>query len=264
MLQHFNLTSYPFRKDIPIENLTLSRSQKDAAEALQQVIRTKEIGILVGEPGMGKPLTLAYLSKKLPRGNFKLISLPNPQGSARYIWRHLVRQLGIDTPGPDAFRGLLKQLIFFAEEIGRQPLLLVDEAHQLRPETIEELRLLTNITLDNTCPCILIMAGQPELLSRLHNPAFEAFNQRVGVRFRLMPMGEEETYQYIDSHLRLAGATRQIFDDEAKQLIFSFTKGIPRKVNRSCLDALNYAYQRGLHQIDADTIKEATEESMDV
>ena len=264
MLQHFNLQTYPFRKDIPVENLSLSRSQKQATEVLQEVLCTKEIGILIGEPGTGKSVTLEHLAKKLPRGNYKLISLSDPQGPPRYIWRYLARQLGIDAPGPDAFRGLLRQLLFFKEETGRQPLLLIDEAHQLRPETIEELRLLTNVTLDNICPCISILAGQPELITRLNNPVYEAFNQRVGVRFRLMPLGEEETCNYIDSHLRFAGAIHQVFDDGAKQLIFTFTRGIPRRINRSCLNALTYAYQHELTQINADTVKQATEESMDI
>lgn len=260
MIKHFKLRTYPFLKNIPANKLDLTKSQQAAVTSMERILQTKEIGLLIGEAGTGKSIVLETFSKKLPKGHFKVMHLSDPQGSARYIWRHLVRQLGIDLPGPDAFRELHRQLILFHKEAGRQPFLLIDEAHHLRPETIEQLRLLTNVTLDNLCPLILLMAGQPELSGYLQNPSYEAFNQRVGIRYRLLPMEEQETYTYIDFHLQIAGAKEPIFTDEAKQHIFGCTRGIPRKVNQLCLAALNQALESDKDKIDAEVVAESTQE----
>lgn len=264
MIEHFHLEAYPFMKTIPATKLILSRSQTAGLQAMEKVLVTTEIGLLIGESGTGKSLILEMIAKKMSQNRFKLLHLADPQGSARYIWRHLVRQLRIDRPGPDAFRELHRQLVLFHKEAGRQPVLLIDEAHHLRPETIEQLRLLTNVTLDNLCPLILIMAGQPELTAQLQNPAYEAFNQRVGSRFRLLAMEEKETHQYIDYHLQLAGAKEPIFTDEAKQHIFNSTRGIPRRVNQLCLAALNYAYQQGINEIKPNVLNQVMEELIDL
>lgn len=260
MLNHFNLTTYPFLKDIPASKLRLTKSQEVAVDLMARILETKEIGLLIGESGTGKSVVLETISKKLSQSQFKIMHLPDPQGSARYIWRHLVRQLGIERPGPDAFRELHRQLILFHKEAGRQPLLLLDEAHHMRPETIEQLRLLTNVTLDNLCPLILLVTGQPELSGYLQNPSYEAFNQRVGVRYRLLPMEQQETYNYIDFHLQLAGAKEPIFTEEAKQHIFGCTRGIPRRVNQLCLAAIKQASQTSKDKICAEIIAEATQE----
>jgi general secretion pathway protein A len=264
VISYFRLQGYPFMKNIPVTKLRLSGSQMEGLMMMERVLVSKEIGLLIGESGTGKSLILESLAKKLPQNVYRILHLPDPQGSARYIWRHLVRQLGIDRPGPDAFRELHRQLILFHQEAGRQPVLLIDEAHHLRPETIEQLRLLTNTTLDNLCPLILIMAGQPELSGHLQNPSYEAFNQRVGSRYRLLPMSEQETHAYIDHHLQLVGAQETIFTDEAKQAVFNCTRGIPRRVNQLCLAAMNCACLRGLTTIGPDLVNQGIEELIEV
>lgn len=263
MIEHFGLKRYPFEKEIPAEEVILSNSQAMAKKQLLLVLHTKEIGFLIGEAGTGKSIVLESVAKSISQNKYKLLFLSDPQGSARYVWRYLVRQLGIETPGPDAFREFHRQLLLFQQEAARQPILLIDEAQQLRPETIDQLRLLTNPTLDNICPLVLIMTGQVELSGRLNNPSYEAFNQRVGVRYRLMPMEEDEAHKYIDFHLKRAGAVEEIFTSEAKQLIFDYTRGIPRKMNRLCLNTMIYAEQYGIEQIEVATVNLATEVSIE-
>ncbi len=108
------------------------------------------------------------------------------------------------------------------------------------------------------------MTGQLELSGHLQNPSYEAFNQRVGSRYRLLPMDEQETHQYIDHHLQLVGAKEPIFTDEAKQIIFNCTRGIPRQVNQLSLAAMNCAYLQNLHTINSERVNQAIEELTEV
>lgn len=263
MIDFFGLKSLPFLKTIHTEQLMLVNSQEKALHSLLQVLNSKEIGLLTGEVGTGKSKVLEKFMKIIPNSQYKLLYLAEPQGSPRNIWRHLLGQFGIFQSGWDGFRLLHKQLQIFQKEARREPILIVDEAHELRMETIKELRFLTNVTPEGLCPLILILCGQPELTEKLKNPCYEGFNQRVGSRYRLLPLEEEECLTYIEHHLQMAGAKDPIFDVGAKQLIFSYTRGIPRRVNQACLNAMHQAYEKKEKTIKQDLVNMALEEMMD-
>ncbi len=264
MLEFFGLESYPFLKTITTQQLMIVNSQKQALAAMQKVLISKEIGILIGDVGTGKTKVLEKLIMLLPNTNYKLLYLAEPHGPPRSIWQYLLEQLGIYQSGWYGFRLLHKHLLSFQKEARRQPVLIVDEAHELRMETIKELRFLTNVTPDGFCPLILFLCGQPELMEKLKNPCYEAFNQRVGSRYRLLPLEEDECSAYIDYHLQLVGAKELFFDDKAKQLIFSYTRGIPRRVNQTCLSVMHQAYERKVKKINDDLVNTTVEELMEL
>ncbi len=264
MLEFFGLERLPFLKTIQTEQLMTIHSQQKALDSLLQVLRSKDIGLLIGEVGIGKSKVLEKFMNTLASTHYKLLYLAEPQGSPRNIWRYLLEQLGIYQSGWDSFRMLHKQLHLFQKEAARQPILIIDEAHELRMESIKELRLLTNVTPEGLCPLILILSGQPELIETLKNPCYEGFLQRVGSSYRLLPLQEEECMIYIDHNLELAGAREPVFTHDAKQLIFSYTRGIPRRVNQICLHVMYDAYEQQEKTIDKDLIDSAVEEMINL
>lgn len=264
MLDHFGIHSYPFLQIIPAEKLMVVHSQERTIAALERALNRKEIGMVIGEVGVGKTKVVERLIERIPHSKYKLLFLAEPQEATRSIWKYLLGQMGIQQSGFHGFRLLHQTLLLFQKESSRQPVLIVDEAHELRMQTISELRFLCNATPEGLCPILLILIGQPLLGELLKNPKHEAFNQRIGCRHRLLPLGEEECFNYIDYHMHLVGTSQSIFDKCSKQFIFSYTRGIPRRVNQVCLSAMEMAFEKKRSVIDEELVKLTVEELLEL
>jgi type II secretory pathway predicted ATPase ExeA len=121
---------------------------------------------------------------------------------------------------------------------GRYVLLIVDEAHLLPPAIFDQLRFLLNDEMDSASPLTLVLLGQPDLAHRLRFAPYEALDQRISVRFHLRPFDLEETAGYVKHHLRVAGFQGQLFSDSFVAAVYDQTKGVARKINNLCRNAL--------------------------
>jgi type II secretory pathway predicted ATPase ExeA len=129
-----------------------------------------------------------------------------------------------------------------ASERGKTVILILDEAHLLSTEQLEELRLLTNSEMDSRAGFACLLLGQPTLRRRLRQGAFAALDQRISLRCTLDGMGLKETGEYIAHHLKLAGRSDTIFSDDAVALIHEISRGLPRQVNNLATQALIAAW----------------------
>ena len=127
-------------------------------------------------------------------------------------------------------------------------MVVVDEAHLLDKEMLEEVRFLLNFKMDSVSPLALILVGQSELWNRLELKAFAAIRQRIDILCRLQPLDKAETSGYIQSQLRYAGVERDLFTDAAIQEIYLYSTGIPRLINKLCTNCLLYG-ATGKHRI---------------
>ncbi len=129
-------------------------------------------------------------------------------------------------------------------------ILVVDEAQNLSLKMLEELRMLTNVNIDNRQLLQLILVGQPELNKKLQQPALKQFAQRIAVNAHLIGLSMEETIEYIHHRTKVAGSTKDIFTNIACKNVFLATKGIPRLINILCDTALVYSYAEMKKTID--------------
>ncbi|MGD8854659.1 MAG: AAA family ATPase, partial [Gammaproteobacteria bacterium] len=134
---------------------------------------------------------------------------------------------------------------------GRRTVLIVDEAQNMSPETLEELRMLSNVNADKDQVLQIILVGQRELRATLRRPDLIQFAQRIGVDYHLEPLNEEETRDYIRHRCRTAGGAPDLFTDQACQQIHAATGGVPRLINMLCDTALVYGYAEQREKIDA-------------
>jgi hypothetical protein len=125
---------------------------------------------------------------------------------------------------------------------GRRTVLIVDEAQNMSAETLEELRMLSNVNADKDQVLQVILVGQRELRDTLRRPDLVQFAQRIGVDYHLEPLTEEETSDYIQHRCRVAGGDADLFSDQAREAVFRHTGGVPRLVNLLCDTALVYGY----------------------
>ena len=136
----------------------------------------------------------------------------------------------------------------------RKVVVILDEAHLLPKEMLEEARFLLNYKMDSENPMALILSGQTELWDKLRLSAYRAILERVDVECFLTPMDFSETKQYIESQLHYAGQENPVFTEDAMKSIFTFSGGNPRLVNRACSQSLIYGAQMKQTCIDSKSV----------
>ncbi len=145
-------------------------------------------------------------------------------------------------------------------EPGKRVVVIVDEAHLLGADQLEELRLLTSYEMDSVSPFALVVVGQPTLRTRLRLGAFAALDQRIVMRYSIPPMTAPDTADYIAHHLKLAGRSDTLFSDDAIARIHKASRGLPRAVNNLAIHALTCAYANQAAVVDDKAARTAINE----
>jgi general secretion pathway protein A len=138
--------------------------------------------------------------------------------------------------------------------------LIVDEAQGLKPELLEEIRLLSNLETSRAKLLQIVLLGQPELDKTLSQPGFRQLRQRINLRYHLLPLSEKETKEYIGKRLRIAGAKGPIFTEKAIKRIYLKSGGIPRLINILCDNALLNGYALDHKIVDERSVKEVAKD----
>ena len=260
----FGLREKPFALSPDPRFLYLSEAHREALAHLLYGIEQGEGFIAVtGEVGTGKTTLCRTLLRRMG-GEVEVAFLFNPKLSARELLESILLELGVEKQGQSA-RELVDALNHFLLEkhaAGKRVLLIIDEAQGLLPETLEQIRLLSNLETESTKLIQILLLGQPELDAMLESPELRQLRQRIGVRWRLAPLSRDETANYVRHRLRVsAGAERDhVFGDGALGEVFRFSGGIPRLVNLVCDRALLAGYGESARQIGADAVKHAAVE----
>lgn len=229
---------------------------------MQYVIEEREIALLTGEIGCGKTtISRALMDSMGDAYHFSFIF--NPRLNAMEFLRGVARGLAVATPSAnkdELLKEITEALYRFHQE-GRCPVFVIDEA-QLIPdrEVIEEIRLLTNFQLDDRNLLSMIIMGQPELRGILSAPVYEPFRQRIAINYHLSPLDMEETLEYLDFRIEVAGGSAGLFSPDAVQRIFELSGGVPRKINVIATNSLLEGFGRDASWIDGVIIEGLKEE----
>lgn len=259
---YFGLTNLPFGRNIAPSALFASRAHQEARARIAFVIAQGAIGVITGAVGAGKTCAARASTAALDRSRHTLIYLPNPAIGARGIYQHIITALG----GQPRFHKAA--LIPQAEELldrerserHKQTVVILDEAHLLAADQLEELRLLTNAEMDSQSPFSLLLLGQPQLRRRLRLGSFAALDQRIALRYELTGLTTGETADYVHHHLKLAGREDRLFSDDAITLLHDASNGIPRQINNLATQALIAAYADNKSIVDESAARAAITE----
>ncbi len=255
--EFFGLTERPFAKTPDPRFLFESRQHREALARLEYAVEERDLTLLTGGIGCGKTTISRALIDRLDEDDYKIILMINPRLSPCQLLRSICRMSGAD---PKFFKtDLIEQIneeLFRLYEQNKSLVLIIDEA-QLIPQksTFDEIRLLTNFQMDDTNLLTVIMIGQPEIKKRFSLPAYEALTQRIGIRYDLKPLNLEETDEYIRFRLSVAGRKELLFDKDAVEEIFKFSRGIPRLINTAATTCLIDAFGRDISAIGGESAK---------
>jgi type II secretory pathway predicted ATPase ExeA len=261
-VSHFGFTRTPFSKTIPASQLCDRASHQEAVARIRFCIGESLLGVITGEVGVGKTVALRAATSQLDPSAHHVIYVATPTFGARGLYLTIVHALGARPRAQKAELIAQAQTLLAAEEHERRRrvVFIIDEAHLLAPDQLEELRLLTNAEMDSQSPFALLLVGQPTLARQLRLGVFAALDQRIATRYQVAPMDLAESAQYLRHHLALVSRTDPLFADDAIARLHKASLGLPRALNNAAVAALIAAATAGKALVDDDCAKKAVAE----
>lgn len=255
----FGLKEYPFSLSPDPRFMVFSPSYSESLAALYYgVDMAKGLIVLTGEAGTGKTTAVRWIVRRLD-SMVLAAYIPNPHLSIDEFYHHITEMLGIGEwkNKSDLFMEMGKLL----EERHRQGLrtmLIVDEAHELPADVLEEIRLLLNFESDSAKHLQIVLTGPPELWEKLNQPDLRQLKQRVALRCQMPTLSTlDEVNRYIQTRISTGGSTdNEIFSPEAVDLIYQCSQGIPRLINNLCDNAMISAFSSETRSIDREIVEE--------
>lgn len=260
--QFFGLKFNPFRKETPVDELFSSEDGQELNSRLQYLQQTRGIGLIIGEPGMGKTTALRRYVQSLNSALYYPCYFPLATLNINEFLRGIAIKLG-ETP---AFRRgqLIEQIqsavLNFYNDRKITPVIVLDEMHMASTPLLDELRLVFNFDMDSQNPYILILAAQPPIRSKLSLNVHLPLRQRITIKYTMAGLREEELPTYLQTRLELAGYHEPVFEKEAITAIFRSTYGSPRQVNNLATTCLLYAAVNKCKTVNEEAVYQAHNE----
>lgn len=264
--EYWGLTESPFENTPDPRFLYYSREHDEGlSRLLYAVERRKGAAMLTGIFGCGKTVLARVLLTRLNRNIYQTALINNPHLKSVELLRSIARQLGAENlpeklteMSTDHFLQLIEEIVLNNIKDGKETLIVIDEAHVITDnEIFEELRLLLNFQSESRFLLTLILMGQPELAERIKKN--KQLAQRIAIGYSLGPLSEEESRNYIEHRLKIAGVQRQIFNPQTIKPIFQNSGGIPRRINQICDMCLLTGFNYKAEIIDEKIVNEAVE-----
>lgn len=252
-LYHFGIKELPFTLTPNTSYFFGLPSHKEAIQVLLTALRTGEGFIKVtGEVGTGKTLICRKLLNELPQ-HFVAAYIPNPYLTPSELRRAVASELNVvltDHADQQEFTQRIQQRLIQIHQENKGVVLIIDEAQALPVESIEALRLITNLETESRKLLQVVLFGQPELNDKLALPELRQLKQRVTFSYSLQIMDADQVYQYVKHRMNVAGYRGgDLFDRKCCSLLYKASKGTPRIVNVLCHKALMLAYGEGMQKI---------------
>ena len=259
---HYGFTQMPFGRGLAPQMLHRHAAHAEAVARIGWCVSERALGVITGEVGVGKTVAIRAALDGLDSSRTTIVYLANPAVGSRGLYSGIITALG----GTPRFHkaALIPQTteLLAAEEHerGRNVVLILDEAHLLGPDQLEELRLLTNADMDSHSPFACLLVGQPTLRRRIKLGTFAALDQRISLRYAMAGMQADETKTYLVHHLKLAGRSDTLFSDDAVALIHQVSRGLPRAVNNLAIQSLVAAFATKKSIVDESSARAAVTE----
>jgi general secretion pathway protein A len=258
----FNLTRNPFELTPDPDFLFVTKRHNEALAALYYGVRRhKGFVVLTGEVGTGKTLLLRCLLQLFKKSkDIAYAYVFNSRLAPNEFLQYILSDLGLSTTGKNKGELLLElgQFLISRSSKKQTTVLILDEAHHLSPEILEEVRLLTNLETTDDKLLQILLVGQPELDQKLDSVGLRQLKQRIALRSHLDPLDADETRGYIERRLEIAGANSHaglLFPPATVAAVYRHSRGFPRLINTICENALVTAYAKQLRSVTPEIIR---------
>lgn len=242
----YGLSEKPFNTTPDSKYFFPSAKHLETLNSLVYAIdQRKGFVVITGEIGAGKTTVCRTLLNKLSE-NTKVALITNTHLSAKELMAAVLEEFEIEHKGGSKQKLLSCLNAFLIQQLAQDVnvVLIIDEAQNLKPNVLEEVRMLSNLETEKEKLIQIILIGQPQLKNKLENPKLEQFRQRIAIYYHLSTLGRGETKKYIEHRLKISGCSEHagLFSLKALDLIYEYSHGIPRIINLTCDSALLSGY----------------------
>lgn len=263
-MSFYGLREMPFNVTSDPNFLYMSKKHREALSHLIYGIQERK-GFLeiTGDIGTGKTTLCKAILSQLGQET-KTAFIINPELSELQLLEAIAEDFGIELPKRSNKRKIFNLLNrFLLEQLARNRnvVLIIDEAQNLKPRLLEQIRLLSNLETEKEKLIQIALVGQPQLHEKLSSPSLEQLRQRIGVRYHIYPIEKDEVAGYIEHRLRVAGSNGSlVFLPDAVEEVYKFSLGVPRLINLVCDKALLFGYVHEQKIIDGDIVRKSVDE----
>lgn len=262
--EFFGMTATPFTNSIPSGNMYLSCVMKEALGRLYFAAQHRMFAVVTSDVGCGKTTTIRKFANDIDKQKYEVLYIANSNLRPGWFYKGMLRQMGVE---PKFYRDAASRQLHHELEIircvqHREVICIVDEAHLLAKETLEEIRFLLNSKMDSENPLTLILVGQNELWEKLKLQSYAAVRQRIDIKCELPQYDRADTGRYVASHLKYAGCEREIFTEKALDEVYHYSAGAARALNKVCMHSLICAAQRKENLIDDHLVRDVVESEL--
>ncbi|SHJ73802.1 ExeA family protein [Parasporobacterium paucivorans] len=257
----FGMSHTPFTNGIPVDSLYMSSMLDETLGRLEFVADRQLFAVVTADVGCGKTTSVRKFKSMLPEDDYAVLYISDSKLTPRWFYNGLLEQLGLEGQfyRGDARKQLHQQLEIIRGVHRRKVVAIVDEAHLLAKETLEEIRFLLNYRMDSMNPMALILVGQNELWDKLKLQSYSAIRQRIDMKCELPQHDRAQVGEYITAHLAYAGGSTDIFTDKAMDEVYRYSAGSSRATNKVCTHSLMFASQRAKKLIDDHMVRTVIE-----
>jgi len=258
-ISRFGFATTPFTCEIRVEEYFTSEIYQQPLEHLCRTVHKRMSAALIAPAGTGKTALLRALKAKLPEARYHVHYLKVTDLSKRDLCREIAASVGAEPAGnyPALVRRLQDRFSSSLDIDGIRPVVILDEAHDIRPEVLGLFRVLTNFEMDNRLVVSLILSGQAPLKKMLQHPKVEDVAHRIAHCAALRLLSRKEIGQYVQHRCRIAGPTDCPFDNSAMEALYEIGRGNLRATDQLSLKSLEVAHDHGGDMVDANHVTEA-------
>ncbi|MEE9307243.1 MAG: AAA family ATPase [Spirochaetia bacterium] len=260
-LSYFNLSDLPFTKEIPSEKLLSLPTVDKALSSVRLLVQTRGIGMLIGESGAGKSCVIRLLASELNPGLYKLVYFCHSSIGILEFYSHLCAGFGLEAKRLRAamFRELKDRILSLNRSSHIHPVLVLDDAHLLCAEILQEIRLLTNFEIDSYNALTVLLCGQQTLTKKFGLSRLEPLANSITINTQLTTLAKEESFSYIEQRIAQAGGSSGLFTQNALFLTHQASGGIMRAINTIAQAAMMKAYLGKSPQVEAEHVQSVIE-----